>query len=195
MDGASQNERRQISCCTPNADFRDGFYPISMECRETAPISAASVIPTFCTIHPNRSVVWPGEILQLTVHVVTEQRQGVESGLVTISNLNTSWSQDYALPSNPAGEVRILVNIGMGEPVGKHVWQATYQGDVGDGYQASNGLTVVEYLSNEPSGLELCKITIQPDADVVFTNASFTITVNVTSENDPSPFFGGNIAI
>ncbi|MFW9914037.1 MAG: hypothetical protein ACFFGZ_00375 [Candidatus Thorarchaeota archaeon] len=162
---------------------------------ETTPVSATTVIPTFCTIHPNRSVVWPDEILQLTVHVVTPQQQGIDSGVITISNLNTSWSDDYTFSSASGGKITVLADVTAGEPVGKHIWQANYQGDVGAGYQASNGLTVVEYVSNEPSGLEPCKLAIDRDADVVFTNASFVITVNVTSENDPSPFFGGNIAI
>ncbi|MHA2370215.1 MAG: hypothetical protein ACXADX_15480, partial [Candidatus Hodarchaeales archaeon] len=162
---------------------------------DTTPVSAATVIPTFCTIHPNRSVVWPGEVLQLTVHVVTDQRQGIDSGVVTISNLNTSWSDDYTLSAASGGKITVPVDITAGEPVGKHVWQATYQGDAGAGYQASNGLAVVEYVSDEPSGLEPCEITLDRDADVVFSNASFVITVNVTALGpSPPPFFGGNIA-
>jgi hypothetical protein len=170
--------------------FPSPIYP------EISPVAAAADIPTVTTIHPNRSVVWTGEVLELTVHVTTEEAQGIETGLVTISDLNDSWSQDYALQTNSNGKLVVFRNIAAVTIEGKHVYQAVYQGDVPSAYLGSIGTTVVDFLSNEPSGLEPCNVTVGLDSGIAFTNESFTITVNVTALGaSPPPFYGGNIAI
>ncbi|MFX0112977.1 MAG: hypothetical protein ACFFB3_00365, partial [Candidatus Hodarchaeota archaeon] len=85
--------------------------------------------PTVCTIHPDRSVVWPGEVLQFTVYVVTSDRQGVEAGLVTIDDLNSSWTQNYLLQQGSKGKLVVLVDVMSVVVEGKHIWQAEYHGD------------------------------------------------------------------
>lgn len=157
--------------------------------------AAAVNLPTMTTIHPNRTVVWPGEKLQLTVHVVTEDRQGIEIGLVTISDLNNSWSQDYPLQSGSDGKLVVFVDIPTVIIAGKHVLQAVYQGHAPSDFLTSSATTIVEFLSSEPSGVEPCTVTVQLDAGTVFTNESFTVTVNVTTSPQSPPFFGGTIGI
>ncbi|MHA2272863.1 MAG: hypothetical protein ACXACI_13440 [Candidatus Hodarchaeales archaeon] len=170
--------------------FQSPIYP------EISPVAAAPDIPTVTTIHPNRSVVWTGDVLELTVHVTTEGAQGIETGLVTISDLNDSWSQDYALQTNSNGKLVVSRSIATVTIEGKHVYQAVYQGDVPSGYLGSSGATIVEFLSAEPSGVEPCNVTVELDGGIVFANESFTITVNVTALGaSPPPFYGGNIAI
>ncbi|MFW9915053.1 MAG: hypothetical protein ACFFGZ_05520, partial [Candidatus Thorarchaeota archaeon] len=156
---------------------------------------AAEDIPTFTTIHPNRSIVWPDESLQLIVHVFTEGPQGVEVGLVSISDLNTSWSQDYALQAGSGGKLVVSLDIITVSIEGKHVFQANYQGDVPSGYQSSSGTTIVEFLGAEPSGIEPCAVDVDVATSTVFTNSSFIVTVNVTASPAAPPFFGGTIAI
>ncbi|MFQ5980800.1 MAG: hypothetical protein ACE5OZ_21900 [Candidatus Heimdallarchaeota archaeon] len=157
--------------------------------------AAAVDIPTVTTIHPNRTMVWPGETLQLTVHVVMEDRQGIEIGLVTISDLNNSWSQDYPLQPGSEGKLVVFVDIPTVTITGKHVLQAVYQGHVPSSYLASSATTIVEFLSGEPAGVEPATVTVQLDAGTVFTNESFTVTVNVTTSPQSPPFFGGTIGI
>ncbi|MHA2273122.1 MAG: hypothetical protein ACXACI_14755 [Candidatus Hodarchaeales archaeon] len=156
---------------------------------------AAVDIPTFTTIHPNRSIVWPDETLQLIVHVFTEDQQGIEVGLVSISDLNTSWSQDYSLQAGSGGKLIVSVDIVTITIVGKHVFQASYQGDVPSGYQSSGGMTIVEFLATEPSGIEPCAVDVDVATSTVFTNSSFIVTVNVTASPSAPPFFGGTISI
>ncbi|MFX0113420.1 MAG: hypothetical protein ACFFB3_02620 [Candidatus Hodarchaeota archaeon] len=156
---------------------------------------AAEDIPTTSTIHPNRSVVWSGETLQFTIHVVTKDRQGVELGLVTLSDLNASWSQDYPLQSGSNGKLIVVVDIVSVSLEGKHVWKVDYQGYVPASYLPSSATTIVEFLSEAPSGTEPCDVTVDLGTGSVFTNDSFGITVNVTRDSGAPPFYGGNLAI
>ncbi|MHA2272530.1 MAG: hypothetical protein ACXACI_11760 [Candidatus Hodarchaeales archaeon] len=172
-----------------------GFLPEQPPSLEVIRASAAEDIPTFTTIHPNRSIVWPGEKLQLTVHVMTEELQGVEIGLVSISDLNTSWTQDYSLQPGSGGTLVVSVDIVIVTIVGKHVFQAAYQGDVPSGYQSSSGMTIVEFLGAASSGIEPCIVDVDVATSTVFANSSFIVTVNVTASLAAPPFFGGTIAI
>jgi hypothetical protein len=156
---------------------------------------AADTFSTVCTIHPNRSVVWSGENLQFTVHVVTEELQGVEVGFVRISDLNDSWTQDYPLQPGSKGQLVIFIDILSVSIKGRHVWQAAYLGDTQAGYEPSNDTTSVEFLDSTPSGTEPCDVSVDLEADSVFTNDSFQIRVNVTRDAGAPPFYGGNIAI
>ncbi|MHA2232213.1 MAG: hypothetical protein ACXAB4_06965, partial [Candidatus Hodarchaeales archaeon] len=173
----------------PN-DFQLKMAPLL----DVQPVAAVD-IPTVTTIHPNRSVVWSGETLELIVHVVKESQQGIEDGLVTITDLNDSWSQDYVLQSNSKGKLVIFLDVITVTLEGKHVFQALYQGYAPAGYQSSSNTTMVEFLSNEPSGVEPCNVTIHLDTGIVFTNDTFALTVNVTAGPQSPPFFGGNLAI
>ncbi|MFW9916830.1 MAG: hypothetical protein ACFFGZ_14590 [Candidatus Thorarchaeota archaeon] len=172
-----------------------GFLPEQPPSLEVIRAFAVEDIPTVTTIHPNRSIVWPGESLQLMVHVVTEELQGVEIGIVSISDLNTSWTQDYSLQPGSAGKLVVSLDIVTVTIVGKHIFQADYQGDVPSGYQSSSGTTVVEFLGAEPSGIEPCVVDVDVATSSIFTNSSFLVTVNVTASPSAPPFFGGTISI
>ena len=161
---------------------------------DTIPVTAEPDLPTICTFHCNTSITWPGHVLKLTVHVLTEDLLGVETGLVTISDLNDTWSQDYIL-ENSGGKLTIFRPITSVDFEGRHVLQAAYQGDSGEGYNPSSDATDVEFCVADPNGDEYCEVTVQPVTSIVFTNDTFSTNVNVTDIGSFDAFSGGNIAI